>query len=145
MNGHDKLTKHRHLATDVAAVLLCFLFFYTGLSKLFDWEGTKSGLYNQVFPMWMADMLLFSLPVLEIATSLLLMNPKTRHFGFRISVILMACFSGYIGLVLTGIFGRVPCSCGGVIDTLGWWEHLLFNLVFLGIGLVGWKLGKVNN
>jgi hypothetical protein len=55
----------------------------------------------------------------------------------------MALFSGYIVLVLTGVFGRVPCSCGGVIGSLGWWEHLVFNVVFLGIGIWGMKLGRM--
>jgi hypothetical protein len=130
---------------EIMALLLAFLFLYTGLSKLIDWEQTKSGLYNQVFPIWVSQVLLYMLPVLEIGTALILMIPKTRQLGFRISVILMACFSGYIGLVLTGIFGRVPCSCGGVIDSLGWWEHLVFNLVFLGIGVVGWNREVVRN
>ena len=130
------------LVTEIVALFLAFLFVYTGLSKVIDWEQTKSGLYNQVFPTWLSHVLLYMLPVLEIATAILLVIPKFRALGLRVSVILMACFTLYIVLILTGIFGRIPCSCGGVIDSLGWWEHLVFNLVFLGIGIVGWKMGR---
>jgi hypothetical protein len=133
------------LSSEVFSVLLCFLFAYTGFSKFLDWEGTRSGLYNQVFPIWMAELLLYVLPILEIGTAIILLIPKSRHFGLRVSVVLMALFSGYVALVLTGVFGRVPCSCGGVIDSLGWWEHLVFNLVFLGIGVVGWNREVVRN
>ena len=130
------------LVTEIVALFLAFLFVYTGLSKVIDWEQTKSGLYNQVFPTWLSHVLLYMLPVLEIATAILLVIPKFRALGLRVSVILMACFTLYIVLILTGIFGRIPCSCGGVIDSLGWWEHLVFYLVFLGIGIVGWKMGR---
>ncbi len=49
----------------------------------------------------------------------------------------MASFTVYIGLVLTGLFGRVPCSCGGVLSSLGWEAHFLFNVCILALAVIG--------
>ncbi|MEG0917288.1 MAG: hypothetical protein RSF68_09775, partial [Myroides sp.] len=35
-------------------------------------------------------------------------------------------FTVYIFLILN-YSPFVPCSCGGVLEDLGWWEHLWFN------------------
>lgn len=139
MNNSIRSKISRAGIIEIIALLLAFLFVYTGLSKVMDWEQTKSGLYNQVFPIWVSQLLLYLLPVMEITTAILLVIPKFRALGLRLSVILLACFTLYILLILTGIFGRIPCSCGGVIDSLGWWEHLVFNLVFLGMGVWGMR------
>jgi hypothetical protein len=34
-------------------------------------------------------------------------------------------------LVKLLVFGRIPCSCGGLISSLSWTQHLFFNLFFL--------------
>jgi len=38
----------------------------------------------------------------------------------------MTAFTVYIFLILN-YSPFVPCSCGGVLEDLGWWEHLWFN------------------
>jgi len=35
------------------------------------------------------------------------------------------------------VFDRIPCSCGGIIAKLSWGQHLVFNLIFLGLALIG--------
>ncbi|MFD2201814.1 MauE/DoxX family redox-associated membrane protein [Shivajiella indica] len=127
---------------EVLSMLLAVLFVYTGASKLIDWYGTVNSINNQVFPEWMATLILYGLPALEIGVAIMLLVPPWRIWGLRLSVILMFIFTGYIGLVLTGIFGRIPCSCGGVLESLGWWEHLVFNVAVLGMGVVGLRDGR---
>lgn len=122
---------------ELICLILSALFAYTGLSKWLDWHGTKAALYNQVFPIWMADVILYGLPPLEVMVSMMLLVSRWRSWGLWLSVILMTLFTGYISLVLTGVFGRVPCSCGGVLNSLVWWEHLGFNLVVLVMGVWG--------
>lgn len=119
--------------------VLAFLFLYTGFSKLMDPVGTYQGLSNQVFPTLLAELLFYSLPAVELAIAVLLLWDRTTKIGLAAFAILMTVFSAYIILVLTGIFGRVPCSCGGVLNSLGWWEHLWFNLFFLGLAGIGLK------
>lgn len=125
--------------SEVCALLLSLLFTYTAISKLYDWEGTKNGLYNQVFAKELADLLLYGLPPVELLAAVFLLITKKRKLGFWLSAILMTVFSLYIGIVMTGVFGRIPCSCGGILNSLGWGEHLVFNLIFLGIAVIGLK------
>jgi hypothetical protein len=139
------MEKTKLILSELFALLLALLFTYTAVNKVYDWYGTQKSLYNQVFPNWVAETLLYSLPIIEIFIVITLMIRGYRRLGFILSIILMTVFSFYIFLVLMGVFSMVPCSCGGVIDAMGWEEHLVFNLVFLGMAVVGWKWEGVNN
>jgi uncharacterized membrane protein YphA (DoxX/SURF4 family) len=116
---------------------LILLFVYTASSKLLDFNQFKVEMYDQTLPHRIATLLIWLLPGVEISVSLLLLFEKTRLAGFYASGILIVLFTGYIGLVLLNYFGRVPCSCGGVIKALGWRLHLVFNLFFLLLSLLG--------
>lgn len=142
MSKEAKPYRIRPYISEACALLLCLLFAYTAISKVYDWQGTKGGLYNQVFPDWMATALLYGLPPVELITAVMLISNPFRKTGFLISIILLTAFSIYIGIVMTGIFGRIPCSCGGVINSLGWGDHLVFNLVFLGIAVIGYLMDE---
>ncbi|WP_084166078.1 MauE/DoxX family redox-associated membrane protein [Anditalea andensis] len=138
--SHSK--KASTLLTEMVAMMVALMFSYTAISKLMDWEGTRNGLYNQVFPIWTADLLLYVLPAIELAAAAMLLIPYFRYWGLVISTWLMGSFSLYIGVVMTGMLGRIPCSCGGVIQSMSWSLHLLFNLFFLGISLSGYLLER---
>ena len=124
-------------AIDIISFLLMLLFIYTAMSKLFDFNQFKGQMYNQTLPHSIATFLIWTLPEIEIITSLLLLFEATKVYGYYLSLALMLIFTGYIILVLINYFGRVPCSCGGVIKSLGWKMHLLFNVFFLLLSLVG--------
>lgn len=128
------------LLQEVVAWVLALLFFYTGISKLIDWEGTVHHMYNQVFPYWISGILIYLLPFSELLIGLALLIPRFRSMGFLLSFLAMLAFTIYVGTVWIGLYGWVPCSCGGVISQMTWGEHLVFNLVFLGIAGVGMKL-----
>ncbi|PSL03085.1 MauE/DoxX family redox-associated membrane protein [Cecembia rubra] len=140
MYVHKGNKKVRSLLLEVIPYVLAFLFLYTGFSKLMDPVGTYQGLSNQVLPTLLAELLFYSLPPIELTIAVLLLKDRTIKIGLASFSILMTVFSAYIILVLTGVFGRVPCSCGGVLNSLGWWEHLWFNLFFLGLAGIGLKL-----
>jgi putative oxidoreductase len=110
---------------------LVILFSYTALSKLVDFEDFHRQLSNQVFSNWAADILWVLLPLTEIVVCVLLVIKRTRLVGFYISLILMTVFTGYMALVILNIFDRVPCSCGGVLKSMGFPTHFFFNLFFL--------------
>ena len=131
------MEKYNPILAKICAWILAIVFIYTAVSKVYDWEGTKRSLYNQVFPLWSADMLLYILPMVEILIAVLLFINHTTKLGLKLSIILMTLFTGYVGLVLTGFYGRVPCSCGGIISILGWGEHLIFNIILLSIAILG--------
>ncbi|MFD2036380.1 MauE/DoxX family redox-associated membrane protein, partial [Belliella marina] len=78
----------------------------------------------------------YTLPPIELITAFLLVIPKWRLRGLYLSLLMMATFTAYIAIVMTGIFGRIPCTCGGVVSKLTWSQHLIFNLTFLSISVL---------
>jgi putative oxidoreductase len=116
--------------------LLILLFVYAAISKLADLPGFRSQLHNQTFPREAADILLYLLPAAELLAVLLMFLPRTAHKGLLLSLLLLSLFTGYISLVLLHFWDRVPCSCGGILNQMGWGTHLLFNLFFLLLNLL---------
>lgn len=115
--------------------LLVLLFTYAALSKLFTFSAFDEQLHSQSFPGWLADFLLYFLIPAEIITALLLCFKRTVTVGLLFSTVLMLAFTGYISLVLADYFSKAPCSCGGVLKSLGWKSHLIFNLVFTTLAI----------
>lgn len=110
--------------------LLVLLFSYAAFSKLFTITTFDEQLHNQAFPGWLADFLLYFLIPAELVTALLLCFKRTVILGLLGSTLMLLAFTAYIALVLAGYFSKTPCSCGGVLKSLGWKSHLIFNLVF---------------
>lgn len=81
-----------------------------------------------------ADYVAFGVPAIEILTVIFLILPKLELMGLYGFYFLMIMFTTYIILILN-FTDFIPCSCGGVLETLGWKEHLIFNLVFILISL----------
>ena len=123
--------------SQVITGLLVLLCVYTAVSKLADWEAFEYQISKQPLPEWFNDLLVWVLPIAELTTSLLLLLRATRKIGLLISFVIMMSFTVYVGLAVLNVFGEVPCSCGGVLQSLSWEAHLVFNVVFLGIATVG--------
>ena len=131
---------NKKIAVEICSVLLAVLFIYTGVSKLIDWSETRFSFLNQVFPDSINKLLLYTIPPVEILIAIMLLIPRFRQNAFLGSMILMGAFTLYVGLVLTGVFGRIPCSCGGIVESLSWEWHFVVNLLFLFISAVGYFL-----
>jgi hypothetical protein len=121
----------RTLILDIISTLLVILFIYTAVSKLINLTEFREQMQNQEIPKWLARVLVIALPPVEVLTALLLVFSRTRMAGLWVSAVLLFLFTGYIGLVVLGSYGRTPCSCGGVLRSMGWNTHLVFNLFFL--------------
>ena len=117
--------------------LLVLLFVYASISKLFTFSDFDQQLHNQSFPGWLADFLLFFLIPAEIITALLLCFKRTLLFGLLSSAVFLLAFTGYIAMVMLHFWNRVPCSCGGILNQMGWSAHLIFNSTFLILNLIG--------
>ncbi|QDW23960.1 hypothetical protein FFJ24_003595 [Pedobacter sp. KBS0701] len=114
-------------------LLLVILWGTTAASKLGNLNEFKTELAKQVFPAPFSAFLLIAVPGSEVVAAALLAFNKTRLYGLIASLLLITAFTVYIALILAGYFSKVPCSCGGVLKTLGWRTHLIFNLVFTAI------------
>lgn len=127
----------RQTALTIITALLIILFSYTSVSKLITLQVFNSQLAMQPFPAWSIWPLTLLIPVSELAATALLLIKSTRLCGLYASATLMAGFTAYMGLVVAGFFSKTPCSCGGVLQQMGFEAHLLFNLFFLTISLIG--------
>ena len=127
----------RKLVIEILASLLILLFVYASVSKWLDFNTFIGQMDNQPFPNWMTPALVWIIPCSEILISLLLMFSKTQQLGFYAAFVLMLLFTLYTALVLLNVFGRVPCSCGGIIEKLNWKQHLVFNLFFASVAFTG--------
>jgi len=125
------ISNRQYLLIDVTVFLLVLLWIYTATSKLLAFDSYRSQMYDQPISHGLASFLIWSLPPIEILTAMLLIIPRFKIWGLLSSIILMTVFSVYVALITFGVFERIPCSCGGLIQSMSWTGHLLFNLFFL--------------
>jgi len=126
----------KKVITEVIASLLVILFIYTGLMKLTDYNVFKLQLSKSPFITAYAGILSWSLPVIELTVASLLVYSKTRLKGFYASFFLMIMFTAYVYAMLNHS-DYLPCSCGGVISSMSWQQHLVFNSIFVLLSLAG--------
>jgi hypothetical protein len=121
-----------------AIVLLLFiLFVYAATSKLIDFKRFSFQMDSQPFDDRFTPWLVFGVPLTEFVIAAMLIFKRTLLAGLWASLILMLLFTGYIILIKLNYFGKIPCSCGGVISQLSWTQHLFFNLFFVLISIAG--------
>lgn len=121
---------------DVIVFLLALLFVYAAMNKLMDFQSFQAQLGKSPLITEHASWISWVVPFSEIIISIGLFIPQTRLVSLYASFTLMFMFTAYIAFILT-FSPYVPCSCGGILDKLGWTEHLIFNIVFTLIALTG--------
>ncbi|MEJ4088627.1 DoxX family protein [Galbibacter orientalis] len=124
--------KHTGLITEIISYLFILLFVYAALTKLLDFENFRIQLGQAPMLSVYAGWLVWIVPISEILTAFLLLNKNTRYIGLLTSLVLMVMFTTYIYIILN-YASNIPCSCGGVLEKMGWKTHLIFNLSFIFI------------
>lgn len=127
----------KKLTVEIIAALLVLMFLYASSVKLLNLKVFILDMRNQPFPDWTTSYLVTIVLSVEILIVILLLFEKTRLMALKISAIVLAVFTGYIILIQYNFFGRIPCSCGGIIKGFTWWQHFFFNLFFLAISIAG--------
>ena len=129
--------------TIVEAVVFLFviLFLYTGISKIMDYTLFKEQLRESPILGFAASFVARWLPIAEFLLALMLVVPRWRLRGLYLSTGLMIGFTVYI-IVLMSIADHLPCSCGGVLAQLSWGQHIVFNSVFIALGVLGIVMEK---
>ena len=122
--------------TEYIAAAFTLLWVYTAVSKLVAFGDFKAALANQVFSHDMANVLAFAIPGVELLVALSLCFTRTRLIGLALSTFLMTVFTGYTALVLGGFYDKIPCTCGGVLNSMGWQTHLYFNIGWWVLGIL---------
>lgn len=122
--------------------MLVLLFTYTAVAKMHDPVEFERQLNNQVIPQWSVLPLLWLLPLTELIVVAMLLSARFRLAGLWLCCILMFVFTLYMGLVVVNVFDRVPCSCGGVLRSMGFTTHFIFNLTFFIFSIVALLIQK---
>jgi uncharacterized membrane protein YphA (DoxX/SURF4 family) len=121
---------------DITCLLYILLFVYAAISKLLDFENFQVQLGQSPMLSAFTGFVSWAVPILELLIVVLLLFPRLRFFGLFTAFSLMVMFTAYIFIILT-YSSFVPCSCGGILEKLGWTEHLIFNVVFIILAAVG--------
>lgn len=111
-------------------MLFVVLFLYTATSKFLDFQDFKVQIGKSPVLSLTADWLVWVVPLSELLVSAMLLVPRFHFLSLYASLGLMVGFTTYIILILY-FTENIPCSCGGILESLGWEEHLIFNLSFV--------------
>lgn len=122
--------------TEVIAALFIVLLVYAALSKLLDYEKFVVQIGQSPLLTHYAGFMAWFIPAVEMLIAVLLAWARLRLAGLYAAFALMVMFTAYI-IVILNFSEHIPCSCGGVLEKLGWKEHLVFNIVFVLLALTG--------
>lgn len=130
------ISKTKRVMVEIISTLYILLLVYAAVSKLVEFENFQIQIAQSPLLTAFAGFIAVAVIVLELFIALLLSVPKTRVIGLYMSFTLMMLFSIYIFLILN-YSPFVPCSCGGILENMGWKEHLVFNLAFTLLAIIG--------
>jgi hypothetical protein len=136
---------HSRTLVNIISALFIFLFAYTAVNKSLEISLFKNVLARSplIYQSW-SGLVAWTIILLEWLAVFLLLLPPLRRKGLGLSLGLMTVFTFYIIIMLLTV-SRLPCSCGGVLNSLSWRDHLYLNVgltLLAGIGF--FKEKKIN-
>ncbi|MBG6063160.1 putative membrane protein YphA (DoxX/SURF4 family) [Flavobacterium sp. CG_9.1] len=126
----------KNIVLETICLLFVLLFVYAAVSKLLDFENFQVQLGQSPLLSSFAGWVAWTVPVLELLISLLIIFNRWRIIGLFAAFSLMIMFTTYI-VVILNFSSFVPCSCGGILEKMGWSTHLIFNVFFVALSVVG--------
>ena len=139
-----KFSEHtRTITIEIICLLYIVLFVYAAASKLLDFENFQVQLGQSPLLSAFAGWVSWGVPIIELMISLLLIFRRYRLVGLYAAFGIMVMFTSYIVIILN-FSSFVPCSCGGILEKLGWTEHLFFNVIFIALAFIGILLIKAD-
>ncbi|WP_297332647.1 MauE/DoxX family redox-associated membrane protein [Flavobacterium sp.] len=115
-------------------LLYALLFIYAATSKLLDFSNFQVQIAQSPLLSAYAGIVAPAVILVEYGIVFLLWKPALRKIGLYLALGLMSAFTIYIYLILN-YSDFIPCSCGGILEKMGWTEHLIFNIVFVVLAL----------
>lgn len=122
-------------------IILASLFAYTAYEKIIDHERFMNGIARVEVIGKFAFFISSAVPITELVIAVLILIPKTARIGLWSFLVLMVIFTVYILIALIWA-SKLPCHCGGVIETLTWTEHLWFNIGFILLAIIAIRLAN---
>jgi uncharacterized membrane protein YphA (DoxX/SURF4 family) len=135
----------KRVIIEVISLLFILLFVYASVSKLLEYEKFAIQIGQSPLLTGFGGVIPSAVIAVELIVAAMLAVPRLRLAAFFGAFSLMVMFTAYIYAVLN-YSPYVPCSCGGVLEKMGWKEHLLFNAAFVVLALTGIFLtGRMNS
>lgn len=126
------------------AILYASLMLITAGEKFRDFIKVREQLSLMPLIEPVSDLLAWALPLTEIILAVLVFLPLTRKIGLYLVTALMVVFTGYV-VYLIKYAPHLPCTCGGFMEQLSWPQHLVFNSIFILLGVVGLFLIRLDS
>ena len=133
--------KTKSIIVDVTVYSFIILFIYTATSKIQSFKSFELVLSKSVLIGKYSTLVAWTVPSLEIVISALLIVPFTRKWGLFSALAIMLVFTIYL-IYMINSGSQLICTCGGVLSSLTWKQHIWFNAVFIALALAGVKLYK---
>ena len=127
--------KNKKLFLEIAAALFISLWVYAAMSKILDYQLFRVQLSKSPLLTDFAGFVGIAVPVTELIIAVMLVFNRTRLWGVYASLFLMTLFTAYLIAILNFSY-YVPCSCGGILGSLGWMEHIIFNTGFIALAII---------
>lgn len=135
------LAKNSTAIIKTITLLYAFLFTYAAVSKLLDYEDFSIKIGQSPLLSAFAGYVAIGVPLVELVIVAMLCIPALRVIALFASFCLMIMFTVYIYIILN-YSSYIPCSCGGVLQELGWTEHLIFNMALILLALLALLIGS---
>ncbi|WP_411973699.1 MauE/DoxX family redox-associated membrane protein [Sphingobacterium sp. Lzh-3] len=121
---------------DVIIYGYAFLYMYTGWAKFMNMATFIRGNSKIPYLGAYAKLIGYGIPTLEIVLAILLIVPvyRIKRSALWASNLLMGVFTLYLSLMVR-FADKKLCHCGGVIESMGWKTHIVFNLIWLIAGI----------
>ncbi len=123
------------ISKQVLIYFFIILFVYAAVSKLVEFENFQVQVAQSPLLSAFATFIAYATIIAELIIASMLCFQKTKRLGLYLFLGMMSAFTVYIYLILN-YSPFVPCSCGGILEKMGWTEHLWFNIIITLLAIV---------
>lgn len=124
------------ITVEIISFLFIILFVYAAVNTLMNLDKFQVQIGQSPLLAGIDWFVKWLIPISEILISAALAIPKFRAIGLVVAFGLMVMFTAYIISILRFV-EQIPCACGGMLQRLGWAEHLIFNVFFILLAVAG--------
>jgi uncharacterized membrane protein YphA (DoxX/SURF4 family) len=120
----------------IISYLFILLFVYAAVSKILEFRNFQAQLGQSPLLSALTGFISYAVLIVEMLIAIALSIPKCRLIGLYAAFLIMVMFTAYI-VVILNYSSFIPCSCGGILEKMEWKGHLIFNIAFCLLAVLG--------